>query len=148
MLKNKGGFTLIELIMIIVILGILAAVAIPRFADLQADARKATVDSMGGSLRSTAGIVHAKALIDGKTTDCAGATSVTIEGQTINLCYGYPDADYIDNALQDYSGFTFNLSGSTGTFNKTGYTNDCSVGYTEPGAANNAPTYNVVKTGC
>lgn len=52
MLKNKGGFTLIELVMIIVILGILAAVAIPRFVDLGRDARSSACDGFVGGIRS------------------------------------------------------------------------------------------------
>jgi MSHA pilin protein MshA len=60
MLKNKGGFTLIELIMIIVILGILAAVAIPKYQDLANEARQAVVDGNAGALKSTAVIAFAK----------------------------------------------------------------------------------------
>ncbi len=59
MLRNEKGFTLIELIMIIIILGILAAIAVPRYVDLQADARNAVLDASVGAIKSAAIIQYA-----------------------------------------------------------------------------------------
>ncbi len=58
-LRNQKGFTLIELVMVIVILGILAAVAIPRFIDLQGNAAQSAVDGVAGSLGSASAINYA-----------------------------------------------------------------------------------------
>lgn len=60
MLRNKGGFTLIELVMIIVILGILAAIALPKYQDMAKEARQAVVDGTAGALKSAAVISFAK----------------------------------------------------------------------------------------
>ena len=60
MLRNEKGFTLIELIMIIIILGILAAIAVPRYVDLQQDARTAVVDASIGAIKSAAIIQYAQ----------------------------------------------------------------------------------------
>mgnify|MGYP001568350912 FL=1 len=60
MLKNNRGFTLIELVMVIVILGILAAIAVPRFVDLSTDARGAVLDASIGALKSAAIIQFAQ----------------------------------------------------------------------------------------
>ena len=59
MLKNNRGFTLIELVMVIVLLGILAAIAVPRYVDLQQDARTAVVDASIGAIKSAAIIQYA-----------------------------------------------------------------------------------------
>jgi MSHA pilin protein MshA len=62
---GSKGFTLIELVIVIVILGILAAVALPRFASLSTSARLATIDSVAGTMKSTIAIVRSKARVQG-----------------------------------------------------------------------------------
>ena len=65
---KQQGFTMIELIMVIVILGVLSAFALPRFADLGGDARKAALQGAAGSIRSAMGIARAAAFAGGVDT--------------------------------------------------------------------------------
>ncbi|MFN3790624.1 type II secretion system protein [Massilia sp.] len=82
----QGGFTLIELIVVIVILGILAATALPKFASLGGDARAASLRAAQGSINSSASIFHAKWLMD------ASATTLNVEGTNVGIVNGYPAA--------------------------------------------------------
>ncbi|HEC19498.1 MAG TPA: type II secretion system protein [Gammaproteobacteria bacterium] len=143
-MKKQSGFTLIELVMVIVILGILAATALPKFADLTGDARQASVEGLLGAVNSTMAIVHAQALVDNVATSASG-DSVTIEGQTINLVYGYPDDADIDNALNFSTDFTFAATGTSSTF--TLQTN-CLVTYNEATSATVPATASVTVSGC
>jgi len=65
--KNNKGFTMIELIMVIVILSILAAVAIPRFIDFRSDARTATARGIAGAIASASNILHAQYVLRNTT---------------------------------------------------------------------------------
>lgn len=89
-LSKTSGFTLIELIVVIVILGIMAAVAGPKFVNLQSDARTSVIRGVEGSLRSAATLVYSKSLIDGTETSPTG-TVATNDGNVATV-YGYPAA--------------------------------------------------------
>ncbi|MEI6896650.1 MAG: prepilin-type N-terminal cleavage/methylation domain-containing protein [Psychromonas sp.] len=67
-MKKEQGFTLIELVMVIIILGVLAATVAPKFINLQYDARAATVMALGGALKSVNNLVYAKSVIAGNDT--------------------------------------------------------------------------------
>jgi MSHA pilin protein MshA len=86
--KQKRGFTLIELIVVILILGILAAVAAPKFANLTGAARAAALDGLRASVVSAATLANALQVAQG----LAAGSSVTIEGATIAMNNGYPTA--------------------------------------------------------
>jgi MSHA pilin protein MshA len=130
--RNVRGFTLIELVVVITILGILAAFAVPRFIALQAEARLASVRSLEGALRSAASMTHSMWLIRGGPT-------VAMEGANIDMANGYPTYDSIVLTLMDSSGFDYEPL--TGTFSKVGAADPlaCSVTYTPPVSLGQAP---------
>ena len=149
-MRNENGFTLIELVVVIVILGILAAVAVPKFVDMQQDARVSTVRGLEGAVRSAAALAHAQALVKNQA---GTAGEVTIEGVALTLAYGYPISatpasgkGNIEDII-NISGFTY-TDGATGKFDLTAdsSTDDCYVNYAAPTAPNTAPAINVTAT--
>lgn len=158
MRNQQGGFTLIELVMVIVILGILAAFALPKFANLTDDARRAQIQGAAGSIKSASAIVHASYLAAGNNPN-----TIALEGQNITLINGYPMARNGGNSILGAAGIT---TGNQGDFNvdtsgqgtgagavivvqAKGATDPatCSVSYTAPDVGQ-APTVTVTTTGC
>lgn len=84
---SQKGFTLIELVVVIVILGILAVTAAPKFIDLTSDAKASTIEAVKGAINSAADLAHAKALVEGVTSG-----AISIAGQNIQFENSYPTA--------------------------------------------------------
>ncbi len=95
--KSQQGFTLIELVVVIVILGILAVTAAPKFIDLQTDARTATLQAVKASMQSVTTLVHSKSLIKGNNEKAASTVKVNTVDEPIAL--GYPRSN--DSAAKD-----------------------------------------------
>jgi MSHA pilin protein MshA len=128
MKKQQSGFTLIELVMVIVILGILSAFALPRFANLSTDANEAVVEAGAGAAKSAAAIVHSAWLAAGSSS---GQTSITLEGTSIALTSGYPSETTggIGEAAGLNADFTGVVSGGVISFYPTGAATTCAFTY-------------------
>lgn len=110
MKTQQKGFTLIELIIVIVVLGILAVTAAPQFFNFSSDARAATLKGIEGSIKAANQMVYARASIKGATL---GASNVTVRGDVnVNTYNGYVQAAHLEKIL-DAADFTF-IPGTVG----------------------------------
>ena len=149
-MNKQSGFTLIELVIVIIILGILAATAVPKFVDLQGDARRSAMKGVKGALEGAATLTYSRSAIDGTEK------KATHNKDGLDTVYGYPAAT--QEALTVAAGLSITDWKFTGkdTIVITALGSDdtaahessgCNVRYTE---ANNArrPVIDVVIHGC
>ncbi|KGY11117.1 MSHA biogenesis protein MshA [Vibrio tubiashii] len=158
-MKRQGGFTLIELVVVIVILGILAVTAAPRFLNLQGDARKSSLQGLKGAIDGAAGIVYGKAAIQGDENK----TTATVDG--IATAFGYPSAtsagigaavvglntnDWSKIAASDGYYVTFYDEAISGSSSSTITTGNCYVKYEARANSAATSTYSatVTNSGC
>ncbi|MDR7306174.1 prepilin-type N-terminal cleavage/methylation domain-containing protein [Rhodoferax saidenbachensis] len=156
-LQHQTGFTLIELVMVVVVLGVLGAVALPKFVDLGTSARVAAVNALMGTIHTTANNFRMACALTSGCDISAQMGTLTYQGKTYGMNYGWIGAgtsintNLIDTAIA-YSGFTVSIANPNTIFKLNSAKNPatCSVTYGNAWAtaAPHDYTYSINTSGC
>lgn len=173
MLKN--GFTLIELVVVIIVLAILSVIAVPRFIELQSDARISSLKGLQAEMHSVMSVLYPKSVLQGlqnkppqdndDVTDDENV--IIIDGQKIHLAYGYPAADSkkawsmlimatftdsVFNADEPADWYFHNNGGDNFirfmTQTKKFSGDNCYLKYTQATSPTTPPVFEIVDSGC
>ncbi|HDX8357624.1 prepilin-type N-terminal cleavage/methylation domain-containing protein [Aeromonas oralensis] len=138
-MKKQAGFTLIELVIVIIILGILAVTAAPKFLNLQDDAKKSAAQGVQAAVSSSAQLVYSKSALEGKER-ASSAVVTGSDGTDIKTAYGYPEAtdDGIKNAVTIDGSWSGKVSGNSYVFSTS--SSKCTVNYTAASETSAAAT--------
>ena len=138
-MKSQTGFTLIELVMVIVILGIIAATALPKFVDLGGEARVAVMNGVQGAMRGANTAIYAKAAAG----NALGATgTVTIAGTAVTTVFGYAtNATQLALAMDLSPASDFTVIATAIQRAGVATPANCQIAYAAAASAGASPTY-------
>ena len=130
-MKTQQGFTLIELVVVIVILGILGAIALPKFVDMGGDARAAVMKGVAGAMASANANVYAKAMAANTPGTTAAPATVTVAGQSVSVANGFAkDAIELAKVMDLQPAGDFTVSAGDIKHAKAATPANCAITYT------------------
>jgi len=130
-MKAQKGFTLIELVVVIVVLGVLGAIALPKFVDMGGDARASVMKGVAGAMASANSNIYAKAQSVGTLGTTATPATLSIAGQSVSVANGFAaDATELAKVMDMQPASDFTVAAGSIKHAKATTPANCLVTYT------------------